>query len=53
MLNFISDIHWTDGTSGKTIHSAAFRGFVEDLSRMAKDAKARDLEVVLLGDIFI
>ena len=51
MLVFLSDIHWTDGTSGETIHSGAFRGFVQDLSRMAKDARAKDLEVVLLGDI--
>ncbi len=50
MLVFLSDIHFTDGTSGETIHSGAFRGFVQDLSRMARDAKARDLEVVLLGD---
>ena len=28
MLVFLSDIHWTDGTSGDTIHSGAFRGFV-------------------------
>ena len=52
VLVFLSDIHWTDGTSGETIHSGAFRGFVQDLSRMARNAKARDLEVVLLGDIF-
>lgn len=52
MLVFLSDIHWTDGTSGETIHSGAFRGFVQDLARMVKDAKARDLEVVFLGDIF-
>ena len=50
MLVFLSDIHWTNGKSGETIYSGAFRGFVQDLSRMAKDAKARDLEVVLLGD---
>ena len=53
VLVFLSDIHWTDGTSGETIHSGAFMGFVQDLSRMAKDANARDLEVVLLGDIFV
>lgn len=52
MLVFLSDIHWTDGTSGETIRSGAYRGFVQDLSRMAKDANARDLEVVFLGDIF-
>ena len=52
MLVFLSDIHFTDGSSGETIHSGAFRGFVQDLSRMARDAKARDLEIVLLGDIF-
>ena len=45
-------VHWTDGSSGETIHSGAFRGFVQDLSRMAKHAKAKDLEVVLLRDIF-
>lgn len=52
MLVFLSDIHLTDGTSGETIHSGAFRGFVQDLKRMAKSAKARELEIVLLGDIF-
>ncbi len=50
MLVLLSDLHFTDGSSGETIHSGAFRGFVEDLSRMARDAKARDLEIVLLGD---
>ena len=50
MLIFLSDIHFTDGTSGETIHSGAFRGFMQDLTRTAKSAGATDLEVVLLGD---
>ena len=52
MLVFISDIHLTDGTSGETIHSGAFDKFVCSLEDMAERAQAKDIEVVLLGDIF-
>jgi len=52
MLVIISDIHLTDGTSGETIHSGAFRKFTLYLKDMAETAKAKELEIVLLGDIF-
>lgn len=47
MLFFLSDIHLTDGISGETIKSGAFRGFVQDLKRMAKSAKAQETVVHL------
>ena len=52
MLVFISDIHLTDGTSGETINSGAFEKFVLYLEDMADTAQAKELEIVLLGDIF-
>jgi UDP-2,3-diacylglucosamine pyrophosphatase LpxH len=52
MLAFISDIHLTDGTSGETIHSGAFRKFALYLKDMVETAEAKELEIVLLGDIF-
>lgn len=52
MLVFISDIHLTDGTSGETINSGAFKKFTLYLEDMAGTAKAKEIEVVLLGDIF-
>lgn len=52
MLVFISDIHLTDGTSGETINSGAFKKFTFYLEDMAGTAKAKEIEVVLLGDIF-
>ncbi|MBM3235921.1 hypothetical protein FJZ31_06435 [Candidatus Poribacteria bacterium] len=52
MLVFISDIHLTDGTSGETINSGAFEKFVLYLEDMADTAQAKELDVVLLGDIF-
>ena len=51
MLVIISDIHLTDGTSGKTIHSGAFEKFAFHLKDMAETAKAKEIEIVLLGDI--
>jgi len=52
MLVFISDIHLTDGTSGETINPGAFEKFVLYLEDMADTAQAKELEIVLLGDIF-
>jgi len=60
MIVFVSDIHFTDGTSGETIHAGAFAAFRERLRDMAYDASWRsnckykpidELHVVLLGDI--
>lgn len=52
MLVVISDIHLTDGTSGETIDHRAFKKFVLTLEDMADAAKAKEIEIVLLGDIF-
>ncbi len=61
MLVIISDLHLTDGTSGETISSGAFRIFRARLSDMAYDASWRldgrykpvkKLDLILLGDIF-
>lgn len=52
MLVFISDIHLTDGTSGETIKSGAFNKFALYLEDMVDTAKAKEIEIVLLGDIF-
>jgi hypothetical protein len=53
MLVFISDLHLTDGTSGETINSGAFNKFAYYLENMAVTSKANEVEVVLLGDIFV
>jgi len=52
MLVIMSDVHWTDGTSGETIHSGAFRKFALYLKDMTETAGAKELEIVMLGDIF-
>ncbi len=60
MLVIVSDLHLTDGTSGETIKSGAFRVFRERLRDLAYDASWRaddryepisSLDVLLLGDI--
>jgi UDP-2,3-diacylglucosamine pyrophosphatase LpxH len=60
MLVIISDTHLSDGSSGKTVHSGAFRIFEQELSDMAYDASKRtggryqpikELHLLLLGDI--
>lgn len=52
MLVFISDLHLTDGSSGETIDSGAFKKFAYYLEDMAINSSAKEVEVVLLGDIF-
>ena len=55
MLVFISDIHLTDGSSGETIKSTAFKIFSDNLKQLVKSVKKSNLEevkLVLLGDIF-
>jgi len=52
MLVFISDLHLTDGSSGETINPDAFEKFTYQISQLAQKAKARELQIVLLGDIF-
>ncbi len=60
MLVIISDLHLTDGTSGETIRSGAFKEFVESVRQLAYSASWRTdekyvpvdrIDVVLLGDI--
>jgi UDP-2,3-diacylglucosamine pyrophosphatase LpxH len=60
MLVIISDLHLTDGTSGETIRTGAFRVFEQRLRDMAYDASRRangkykpikEIHLVLLGDI--
>ena len=55
MLVFVSDIHLTDGkpdgTSTATMHSGAFQKFTLYLKDMAETAKAKEIQIVLLGDI--
>jgi hypothetical protein len=60
MLVIISDLHLTDGTSGETIRSGAFRAFRESLRELAYDASWRSdkkyvpvdgIDLLLLGDI--
>lgn len=60
MIVIISDLHLTDGTSGATITSGAFRLFAQEVSDLAYDASWRadgkyrpieEVHLVLLGDI--
>ena len=60
MLVIVSDLHFTDGTTGKTISSGAFKAFARRLGQLAVSASWRDddkyrpieqIDVVLLGDV--
>ncbi len=53
MLVFLSDLHLTDGRSGETIKSTAFRIFADNLLKLAETVTPlEELRLVLLGDIF-
>ncbi len=53
MLAFLSDIHFTDGSSGETIKPTAFRIFADNLCKLADTVTPlEELRIVLLGDIF-
>lgn len=55
MLVILSDIHLTDGTSGTTIEPRAFQKFGNILNDIIGDpdqAKIKEIQIVLLGDIF-
>ena len=53
MIIFISDLHISDGTAGPpNIHHRAYEGTFETINQMANDANAKEVTVVLLGDIF-
>jgi UDP-2,3-diacylglucosamine pyrophosphatase LpxH len=53
MLIVISDIHFVDGTAGEhNLPYGAFKSvFLFDLAALAKDKKAKELKILLLGDI--
>lgn len=53
MLAFISDLHFRDGTAGEhNLPVRAFEGFLSDLSTHAHNARAEEVTLVFLGDIF-
>ena len=53
MLVFISDLHFVDETAGKhNIPASAFEKFLTNVKVHADKAKAKELKIVFLGDIF-
>jgi UDP-2,3-diacylglucosamine pyrophosphatase LpxH len=53
MLIIVSDLHFRDGTAGEhNVSTRAFEGILEDLSNGAKSARAKEVKIVFLGDIF-
>jgi UDP-2,3-diacylglucosamine pyrophosphatase LpxH len=53
MLVIISDIHFVDETAGKhNIPTSAFDKFLNSIKVQADKAKAEELKIVFLGDIF-
>ncbi len=53
MLVFISDLHFTDGTAGEhNVKTGAFDGVLQDLAVHAKKARAEEVKIIFLGDIF-
>ncbi len=53
MLAVISDLHFRDGTAGEhNLPARAFEGFLSDLATDARKARAEDVTLVFLGDIF-
>jgi UDP-2,3-diacylglucosamine pyrophosphatase LpxH len=53
LLVFISDLHFVDGTAGEhNVPVKAFNGVFKDLATHARNAKAKEVKIVFLGDIF-
>lgn len=53
MLVFISDLHFVDETAGKhNIPTSAFENFLTNVEVRADKAKAKELKIAFLGDIF-
>jgi len=53
MLIVLSDLHLMDGSAGHHhLEARAFREAMDDLAETARRAKAQDVTIVLLGDIF-
>ena len=53
MLVVISDIHFVDGTAGEhNLPYGAFESvFLSDVASLAKEKKAKEMKLLLLGDI--
>jgi UDP-2,3-diacylglucosamine pyrophosphatase LpxH len=52
MLVVISDLHITDGTSAYNVHPSAFDLLRKEIVSAAADQGAKEVHVLLLGDIF-
>ncbi len=53
MLVFISDLHFVDETAGEhNLPASAFEKFLNNIKVDAKNAKAKELKIIFLGDIF-
>ena len=52
MLVLLSDLHLNDGSGCEPLEPEAFRRGVEMILQMARDADARELRLVYLGDTF-
>lgn len=53
MIVFISDLHFVDETAGKhNIPASAFENFLANVEVHADKAKAKELKIAFLGDIF-
>ena len=53
MLVIISDLHFADGTAGEhNVPAEAFRSvFFSDITSLAKEKKAKEIKILLLGDV--
>jgi len=53
MLIFVSDLHFRDGTAGEhNLSPRALERVLEDWAASAANAKAKEVKIVFLGDIF-
>jgi len=53
MLVIVSDLHFRDGTAGEhNVSTRAVEGFLQSLAVAAQSARAREVTILFLGDIF-
>ena len=53
MIIVVSDLHLMDGSAGAHyVDAGVFRSTFTDLAAHAREAGARDLKLVFLGDLF-
>jgi UDP-2,3-diacylglucosamine pyrophosphatase LpxH len=52
MLAIVSDLHLTDETTANNVHPRALALLGREIKQAAKDKKANEVHVVLLGDVF-